>query len=407
MARFFKFIFRVLLIVYIAVVLALIVPPLVGFTTATVQETSERNQSVGTVDYAKRIPLQDLKPGEQILVTGTNSVKVYTVQFVDTEQSVVTVADAQAQQIPVRSYVYKVVLAVPYIGYIIIALQTMEGMIVLAMIAILLILLCVLTGIWSKMVKEKKRKRKEMEAEKAAEKAAEEKRAAEEAAREEARKSAEGNHVLNARAEAYFAARRAEQNRSSVQFEEYEDFPPKSVPANEKKEAAVAKAKKAAAELEYFDEDDGETDFWLHDDVDDEDLFAGLNNKAATESLMATARLFAINRAAQLKEQMAQDEKTETADQTKVVSPQEMAAMKAQEAAAAVKAAPKAAPKPAPQPAASVEAKPVVQEKKGVVRNEPVKEFSVDKVINLKELKKLDEDTQQIVFTINIKVVSE
>lgn len=403
MARFFKFIFRVLLLAYIAVVLALVVPPLIGYTTATVMETSERNQDIGTVDYAKRIPLQDLSVGEKILVTGTDSVKVYTVQYVDVDQSMVTVADAESQQIPVRSFVYRLVLAVPFIGYIIIALQTMEGMIVLAMIALLLILLCVLTGIWSRKVKEKKRRNKEM----AAEKAAEEKRAAEQAAREEARNSTEGNYVLNARAEAYFAARRAEQNKSaSPVFEEYEDFPPKSAQVNEKKEVAKANAQKAAAEPEYFDEDeeDDETDFWLHDDVDDDDLFAGLNNKAATESLMATARLFAINRAAQLKEQMASDGKAVATDQTRAVSSQDMAVAKAQEAAAAAVAS---AAKTATMPVPKDETKPFVGEKKVVVKKSPVKEVSVDKVINLKELKELDEDTQQIVFTINIKVVSE
>lgn len=375
MARFFKFIFHVLLIAYIAIVLALIVPPLVGYTTATVMDTTEGNQKTGTVDYAKRIPLQELNVGDKILVTGSNSVNVYTVQLVDQANSIVTVADAENQEIPVRSYVYRMVLAVPFIGYLIIALQTMEGVIVLAMIAVVLILLCVLTGVWSKKAKEKKRRRKEQ----AAERAEAEKRAAEQAAREEEAigNAPENGRILNARAEAYFAARRAEENQKKP-YEEYEDFPPKAA-TEVKAQAAYVPEAKPVSETSYFDddEDDDETDSWLHDDVDDEDLFAGLNNKAATESLMATARLFAINRAAQLKEQMATEGNTGEIDKTRVVASETVAFPEEQ-----------------------------VAKKKPVAKNS-VREIEVDKVINLKELKELDEDTQQIVLTINIKVVSE
>lgn len=388
MARLFKFIFHVLLIAYIAVVLALVVPPLVGYTTATVLDHTEGNQAVGTVDYAKRIPLQELNAGEKILVTGSNSVNVYTVQAVDTEKTTVTVADAENQEIPVRSYVYRMVLAAPMIGYVIIALQTMEGVIVLAMIAVLLILLCVLTSIWSRKAKEKRRRRKEAEARRAEA----DKRAAEQAALEEEvlQQNPETNRVLNARAEAYFKARQAEMNRPAP-IEEYEDFPPKAPEEQVKKDTITAAPKVSSSQYSYFDDDeeDDADDSWLHDDVDDDDLFAGLNNKAATESLMATARLFAINRAAQLKEQMTSEEPAVVVDQTKAVQQEKVAAEKVQPV---VKEAPVQTP---------------AKEEKKVASKTPVKEIAVDKVINLKELRSLDEDTEQIVLTINIKVVSE
>ncbi|MCQ2508886.1 MAG: hypothetical protein MJ116_00280 [Lachnospiraceae bacterium] len=388
MARLFKFIFHVLLIVYIAVVLALVVPPLVGYTTATVFDHTEGNQAVGTVDYAKRIPLQELNAGDKILVTGSNSVNVYTVQAVDTEKTTVTVADAESKEIPVRSYVYRMVLAAPIIGYVIIALQTMEGVIVLAMIAVLLILLCVLTSIWSKKAKEKRRRRKEAEARRAEA----DKRAAEQAALEEEvlQQSPETDRVLNARAEAYFKAREAEMNRPAP-IEEYEDFPPKAQEEQLKKDTITAAPVAAPSQYSYFDDDeeDDADDSWLHDDVDEDDLFAGLSNKAATESLMATARLFAINRAAQLKEQMTSEEPAATANPTSVVPQEETAAVKTQ---------------PAVKETAIQNS---VKEEKRTVKKTPVREIAVDKVINLKELKELDEDTEQIVLTINIKVVAE
>ncbi len=380
MARFFKYIFRILLIAYAALILALVIPPLIGFTTATVQKGTEGNQEVGTVDYAQRIPLEELSAGDRILVTGADSVNVYTVQSVDTENSTVGVASSDVQQITVRSYVYKLVAAVPLIGYIVILLQSVEGVLVLAAAAVVLVILCIATGAWSRKAKEKK----------LAKKAAKEKEKQEEEAARSKGDSAAGQPVLNERAEAYFAARRAEQERQNRKqeeaFEEYEDFPAKPAAQPEIKAAAPAAAESAA---DYFDDDfdDDETDAWLHDDVDEEDLFAGLNSSSATDSMMATARLFAINRAAQLKEQMA----GEDPDKTRVVAPEELAAVIAKT---------ETAPGSEKQDAAPEEGE---SRKKAA----PVKEIAVDKVINLKELQSLDEDTQKIVLTINIKVVPE
>lgn len=414
MAKFFRFIFHLLLVAYIAIILALVVPPLVGYTTATVMEDTEANQPVGTVNYAKRIPLQDLKAGDKILVTGSNSVNVYTVQNVDQNQSTVTVADDENTGIPVRSYVYRMAYTVPFIGYVIIALQTMEGVIVLAMVAVLLILLCVLTSIWSRKAKEKKRRRLEREKEKR-----EAEIRAAEAAKQEAekiRRAEERSQVMNARAEAYFAAKKAEDSRPAPIEEEYEDFPPKAAPASAQSDPLQAVTKPVATEFDYFDDDeeDDEADFWLHDDVDDEDLFAGLNNRDATESLMATARLFAINRAAQLKEQMAKTDqlttgKAEVLDKTRVLSEEKVPVTKAPVASAPVTSNPVASAPVTSTPVTKVPVSAIASDKPAAAsaKNGNVKEIAVDKIINLKELKELDDNTEQIVLTINIKVVSE
>ncbi len=398
MARFFKFIFSILLIAYAAVILALVIPPLVGITTSTVLESTEGNQAVGTVEYASRIPLQDLKIGERILVTGADSVNVYTVQGIDEENSRVTVANSETQEIPVRSYVYRMILSVPFIGYVIIALQSFEGVLVLALAAAVLVLFWILTRMWSKKAKQKKIRKKEQ---KAAE--AERENSSEDSSKEADQEDQQP--TMNPRAEAYFAARRAEESRRAAASEllEYENFPPAP-----QKQAAEEK------ELDYFDddEDNEEADSWLHDDVDDEDLFSDLNNREATESLMATARLFAMDRAAKLKAQIS----SEDLDKTKVVMPEELSALNDRAAAEAepsdqpvqekfstdtfVKALQEAGPvqrDAGEKPAAAVKTR----------KTEPVKNIEVDKVINLKELQELDEDTQQIVLTINIKVVSE
>ncbi|MDO4616467.1 MAG: hypothetical protein Q4B03_03290 [Lachnospiraceae bacterium] len=379
MARIFKYIFRILLIAYVALILALVIPPLIGYTTATVQQPSAGNQSVGTVDYAKRIPLEELAVGDRILVTGSGSVNVYTVQAVDVERAVVVAADSENPEIPVRSYVYRVIVAVPMIGYVVIALQSLQGVLALAAAAAVLLLLCILTGVWSRNVKE--RKLAEKDAKKSAGKEPE--------GDPETKASAgeDGERAFSPRAEAYFAARRAEQNRPAA-IEEYEDFPGEQVENNNGKSSDLQTGDEQQS---YFDDDeeDDALDAWLHDDVDEEDLFSGMSNNDATESLMATARLFAMNRAAQLKSQIASEE----SEPTRVLSTDEIISVKESDSDVMNR---------------ELQSEKTEEGKRAVkVKTSPAKEIEVDKVINLKELKELDEDSQQIILTINIKVVPE
>lgn len=165
MAKFLRFIFNLLLICYIVAALALFIPPLVGVTTSVTLEDTAGNQEIGSVNYAWRTPLKSFVPGDEILVTGDGAVNVYSVQAVDTENSVVTVSGEEAAQIPVRTYVYKLMLTVPYLGYIAILLQTTEGMIILGAVAGVLLLLCILTAIWCRKRKIKKMKEEEEELE--------------------------------------------------------------------------------------------------------------------------------------------------------------------------------------------------------------------------------------------------
>lgn len=161
MAKFLRVIFNLLLICYIAAALALFVPPLVGVSTAVTVEGTEGNQELGAVNYGWRIPLRSLQPGDEILVTGSNSVNVYAVQAVDAENAVITAADAEATQIAVRTYVYKRIFTVPYLGYIAIGMQTVEGMVILAATAAALLVLCILTAIWCRKRKIKRMKEEE------------------------------------------------------------------------------------------------------------------------------------------------------------------------------------------------------------------------------------------------------
>lgn len=219
MAKFLRVIFNLLLICYIAAALALFIPPLVGVTTAVTLEDTVGNQEIGSVNYAWRTPLKSVQAGDDILVKADGAVNVYTVQSADTETSLVTVADAEGTQIPVRTYVYKLVLTVPYLGYIAIALQTMEGMVILGAIAGILLVLCIITAIWARKRKIKRMKEDEEDL-------------ADENDNRFFENLASQKREADARAEADFAAKRElMQNELAASVaepaldEEYEDFP--------------------------------------------------------------------------------------------------------------------------------------------------------------------------------------
>ncbi|MDO4616469.1 MAG: hypothetical protein Q4B03_03300 [Lachnospiraceae bacterium] len=146
MAKFLRIIFNLLLVCYIAAALAIVVPPLVGVATAVTIEGTAGNQELGAVNYAWRTSLRAIQPGDEILVTDEGTVNVYTVQAVDADNTVVTTTENT--EVTVRTYVYKMLLTVPYVGYLAIGMQSSEGMIILAAIAGTLLLLCILTAVW-------------------------------------------------------------------------------------------------------------------------------------------------------------------------------------------------------------------------------------------------------------------
>ncbi len=247
MARFLRLIFNLLLVCYIAAALALFVPPLVGVSTAVTMEDTTGNQEVGSVNYAWRTPLRSLQTGDEMLVTADQAVNVYTIQNVDTENSVITTADGQ--ELSVRTYVYKLMLTIPYLGYIAIAMQTVEGMIILGASAAVLILLCILTRIWCKKRKIKRMQEEEDELD-------------DEEENEFFQKLADEKRENTAREEAEFLSRRSgEEEASAVQeiqpaldeeYDEYEDFPAfeESAEQSAGEEAVEETADESAGEAE-------------------------------------------------------------------------------------------------------------------------------------------------------------
>lgn len=151
MAKVLRMIVNLILLLFILTGAALLVPPLVGVTTAVAEGDMVTNLQTGSVVYAWRTSLTELKSGDKILQTESDSVYVYEVAGVNTTDNTVTVTasgDSQTQELSLGRTAQKVVVTLPLIGYMSIAMQTMEGRIILGLVALLLIVLFVLTEVW-------------------------------------------------------------------------------------------------------------------------------------------------------------------------------------------------------------------------------------------------------------------
>ncbi len=158
MAKVFKVIMNILIILFIVALVALFVPPLLGITTVTAKPDVETNMQTGSVAYGVREPLSSLKVGDTIISSTESETWLYEITQIDATAGELTVRSsetAEPETIMLRRTASKKVLVVPFIGYIIIALQTTEGMIILGLIAALLVILFIIADILCRKAKDK------------------------------------------------------------------------------------------------------------------------------------------------------------------------------------------------------------------------------------------------------------
>lgn len=156
MSKFLKFIVHFVIICTILCVVALAVPPFLGVTTEIRNKIdSESNLPYGSVTYAIPALTEEIAAGEPILVTGENAVYSYNVVTLDVENHVGTVIDpkavtAETISVAVKNRVPKVVVTIPFLGYLLIATESVEGLIILGLAVLFLIILYVIAELWKK-----------------------------------------------------------------------------------------------------------------------------------------------------------------------------------------------------------------------------------------------------------------
>lgn len=156
MSRFLKFIVHFVIVCTIILVLALALPPFFGITTEIVDSSDKTtNLPLGSVTYAIPTRTEEVNAGAPILVMDGDGVYRYNLMSVDRENGTGTVVDPKASasetiNVSIKNWVPKVVVTVGFIGYLLVATESIEGLIVLGLVILFLIILYVIAELCRK-----------------------------------------------------------------------------------------------------------------------------------------------------------------------------------------------------------------------------------------------------------------
>lgn len=156
MSKFLKFIVNLFLILAIIVTAGIIVPPLLGVNTTIVDTAGmDTNLPLGSVTYSRDKAVMELASGDEILKESGTSTYAYIVQEGDAATGEFTVVsatepDASPETVILRNSVSEVVLTIPYIGFVVVAMQSLEGRIIIGLVILFIIILFILSELWKK-----------------------------------------------------------------------------------------------------------------------------------------------------------------------------------------------------------------------------------------------------------------
>ena len=191
MSKLLKVIVNTLLLLAILSAGALVIPPFAGITTLVSDGMGNTNISRGAVTYAKKTDTSSAAAGDKILVDDNSGKYIYTIQSLDTTAgtaSVKNVISGDTTEITVRATVSKVIVTIPVIGFLSMAAQSREGIMIIGLAILFLVILFILSEVWKRDEEEDEEEEEEEEDD---EKASEELRSRKKAALEEKKKREE------------------------------------------------------------------------------------------------------------------------------------------------------------------------------------------------------------------------
>lgn len=194
MSKLLKVIVNTLLLLAILSAGALVIPPFAGITTLVSDGMGNTNISRGAVTYAKKTDTSSVATGEKILVDDNSGKYIYTIQSLDTAAgtaSVKNVISGDTTEITVRATVSKVIITIPVIGFLSMAAQSREGIMIIGLAILFLVILFILSEVWKRDEEEDEEEEDEEEEDEDDEKASEELHSRKKAALEEKKKREE------------------------------------------------------------------------------------------------------------------------------------------------------------------------------------------------------------------------
>ena len=181
MSKLLKVIVNTLLLLAILSAGALVIPPFAGITTLVSDGMGNTNISRGAVTYAKKTDTSSAAAGDKILVDDNSGKYIYTIQSLDTAAgtaSVKNVISGDTTEITVRATVSKVIVTIPVIGFLSMAAQSREGIMIIGLAILFLVILFILSEVWKRDEEEDEEEEEEEDDEKASEELRSRKKAA-------------------------------------------------------------------------------------------------------------------------------------------------------------------------------------------------------------------------------------
>ena len=199
MSKLLKVIVNTLLLLAILSAGALVIPPFAGITTLVSDGMGNTNISRGAVTYAKKTDTSSVATGDKILVDDNSGKYIYTIQSLDIAAgtaSVKNVISGDTTEITVRATVSKVIVTIPVIGFLSMAAQSREGIMIIGLAILFLVILFILSEVWKRDEEEDE----EEDEDEDDEKVSEELRSRKKAALEEKKKREEQEMIEQLRA---------------------------------------------------------------------------------------------------------------------------------------------------------------------------------------------------------------
>lgn len=226
MSKLLKVIVNTLLLLAILSAGALVIPPFAGITTLVSDGMGNTNISRGAVTYAKKTDTSSVATGEKILVDDNSGKYIYTIQSLDTAAgtaSVKNVISGDTTEITVRATVSKVIVTIPVIGFLSMAAQSREGIMIIGLAILFLVILFILSEVWKRDEEEDEEEEEEEEEDEDEddEKASEELRSRKKAALEEKKKREEQEMTEQLRADDQKTAE--EENQDEFEIPDLEE----------------------------------------------------------------------------------------------------------------------------------------------------------------------------------------
>ena len=147
MSKFLKFIVHFIVICTIVCVVGLAVPPFLGITTEIMDDSGkETNLPMGSVTYAIPVKIKEAAVGDSILYQTDSKAYRYMITEMDKKNHIFKVIDssdkdAEPVAVEVKDYIPKVVITVGYAGYLLLATESIEGLIILGLAVLFLVIL--------------------------------------------------------------------------------------------------------------------------------------------------------------------------------------------------------------------------------------------------------------------------